>query len=58
MLSVLASFPEFEREMTATRIAEARAYLDSPGSLPLSRITSTPVQWSMVTDFVTAAMRD
>ena len=31
MLSVLASFAEFEREMTATRIAEARAYLKSKG---------------------------
>jgi DNA invertase Pin-like site-specific DNA recombinase len=31
MLSVLASFAEFEREMTATRIAEARVYLKSKG---------------------------
>lgn len=31
MLSVLASFAEFEREMTATRIAETRAYLKSKG---------------------------
>lgn len=31
MLNVLASFAEFEREMTATRIAEARAYLKSKG---------------------------
>ncbi len=31
MLSVLASFAEFEREMTATRIAEARAYVKSKG---------------------------
>lgn len=31
MLNVLASFAEFEREMTAARIAEARAYLKSKG---------------------------
>jgi site-specific DNA recombinase len=31
MLNVLASFAEFEREMTATRIAEAREYLKSHG---------------------------
>lgn len=31
MLNVLASFAEFEREITATRIAEARAYLKSKG---------------------------
>jgi DNA invertase Pin-like site-specific DNA recombinase len=31
MLNVLASFAEFERDMTATRIAEAREYLKSHG---------------------------
>jgi len=31
MLNVMASFAEFEREMTATRIAEAREYLKSHG---------------------------
>ncbi|MCC6391845.1 MAG: recombinase family protein [Bryobacterales bacterium] len=31
MLNVMASFAEFEREMTATRIAEAREYLKSRG---------------------------
>ena len=31
ILNVLASFAEFEREMTASRIAEARAYLKSHG---------------------------
>ncbi len=31
ILNVLASFAEFEREMTATRIAEAQAYLRSKG---------------------------
>ncbi len=31
MLNVLASFAEFEREMTATRIAETREYLKSHG---------------------------
>lgn len=31
MLNVLASFAEFEREMTASRIAEARAYLKANG---------------------------
>jgi len=31
MLNVLASFAEFEREMTASRIAEARAYMKANG---------------------------
>ncbi len=31
MLSILASFAEFERDMVATRIAEARAHLKSKG---------------------------
>jgi len=31
MLNVLASFAEFEREMTSSRIAEARAYLKANG---------------------------
>jgi site-specific DNA recombinase len=31
MLSILASFAEFERDMAATRIAEARAHLKSKG---------------------------
>lgn len=31
MLSVMASFAEFDRDMTASRIAEARAYLKANG---------------------------
>ncbi len=31
MLNVMASFAEFERDMTASRIAEARAYLKANG---------------------------